>query len=551
MPPATPRPPPFWSFDSKSLAFDAGGKLKKIDVSGNPPKTVCDIRGLAMGGAWNKDDVIIFADYPGGLMRVSANGGSAAPVTTLDASRRETYHGFPSLLESRRVIYLRHSDAPGKSGICVASLDARPEDQDPKQILTTTFAATYVPSSDTGMGQLLFVRGGTLIAQSFDAAQLELKGELVPLVEQVGFFLDRGFFSTSTNGILVYGTGSSGTASQLTWFDREGRVLGSVGEPGTYLTLALSPGGERAAVSRFDYSSSSPTLWLLDLLRGTMTRFTVGSSSTTLGTWSSDGSRIFFASNPGGTYDLYQKLASGLKDEELLLESSEDKRPTSCSPDGRFLLYRTSDPKTKKKKRDLWVLPLQGDRKPFPFVRTEFNNVEGQFSPNGSLVAYVSDESGRPEIYVRTFSLERATSSPQAGGKWLISTGGGSQPRWRGDGNELYYLAPDGKLMAVEIEPEPVFRAGMPKALFQTPPQVALSVAAHSWNLTPDGKRFLFISYGARHGVHRRAELALPSEEMTPGTKLARIKSLQIFLVISERAKEALCEGFLHLCWLR
>jgi serine/threonine protein kinase len=485
------RPPFFWSFDSRYIALDTGGKLKKIDVSGGPAQTVCDVRGLTMGGAWNRDGLIVFGEYPGGLMRVSASGGSAAPVTTVDASRQETFHGFPSFLpDGRHFTYLRYSDTPGNTGIFIGSLDVKAEKQNLKQIVATTFGAVYVGSPDADRGQLLFFRDGTLLAQPFDADQLEVRGEPVSLAEQLGFFLSFGFFSASVNGVLVCRTGGSGAASQLTWFDLDGKVLGSVGEPGTYIAVALSPDGERAVVSRFDYSSGKPALWLLDLSRGTITRFTSGVSSASLGTWSPDGSRIFFASNRNGVYDLYQKLASGVKEEELLLQTGDDKRPTSCSPDGRFLLYRTLDPKTRK--RELWLLPLEGDRKPFPFLRTEFKNVEGQFSPDGRLVAYVSDESGHRETYVRTFSPDDAAVGSHTGGKWQISTGGGNQPRWRRDGKELYYLAPDGKLMAVEIEMDPVFRLGMPKALFRTPPQSALSVAANSWNPSPDGKRFLF-----------------------------------------------------------
>src|SRR5208282_1505365 len=220
------------------------------------------------------------------------------------------------------------------------------------------------------------------------------------------------------------------------------------------------------AVGRFD---RNPALWLVDFSRGTSTRFTFGPSSGRRAIWSPDGHRIIFASNRSGVFDLYQKQASGVKDEELLLKSSEDKYPTSLSRDGHFLLYQASDPKTTK--TDLWVLPLEGEKKPLPFLRTEFSNYDGQFSPDGRWIAYVSDESGRNEIYVRTFSPDSAAAASDTGGKWLISTGGGSGVRWRGDGKELYYLAPDRKVMAVEIAANLVFRAGVPKALFQTPPR--------------------------------------------------------------------------------
>lgn len=480
----------FWSPDSRYIAFDAGGKLKKINVSGGVAETLCDSPDYAIGGSWSRDGVIIFGNFNAGLMRVSANGGSASPLTTLDPSRSETKHVFPSILpDGRHFIYLRVSDKPENNGVYVGSLDARPDEQAAKRLLATDWGPAYVPSSDSNTGQLLFMRDGTLLAQVFDASRLELVGEPVPVAEQVGFWRTFGFFSASTNGVLVYRTGGAGD-SQLTWFDREGKVLGTAGEAAGQhiIALSLSPDGTRAAVSRIDPQNAKTALWLLDLSRGTATRFAFGPWSERHGIWSPDASRIIFASNPSGVDDLYQKLASGVKDEEPLLKSGKDKIPTSWSRDGRFLLYRTSDPKTTMD--GLWVLPLEGGKKPFPFLHTEFNNHEGQFSPDGRWVAYASDESGRDEIYVRTFSPDPMASGPDSAGKWLISTEGGNGPHWRGDGKELYYRAPDGKLMAVEIATNPVFRAGVPKALFQTP-QTAFS-SAYSWDVTSDGKRFLF-----------------------------------------------------------
>jgi Tol biopolymer transport system component len=221
------------------------------------------------------------------------------------------------------------------------------------------------------------------------------------------------------------------------------------------------------------------------LSRGTSTRFTFDPSISTYAIWSPDGKQIIFASNRGGTYNLYLKPTSGAKDEELLLKSSEDKYPDSWSRDGRFLMYDAKNPKTKY---DLWVLPLDGDKKPFPFLRTEFNEEDGQFSPDGHWVAYRSDESGHNEIYVRGFSPDSA--DPSAGGKWLISNSGGSDLRWGWDGKELYYIAPDGKLTVAEVTTKPVFQAGAPKALFQVPRRVTTLI--EHWDFTSDGKRFLF-----------------------------------------------------------
>jgi Tol biopolymer transport system component len=478
-------PPFFWSPDSRYIAFDAGGKLKKIDVSGGGAETLCDLSGYAVGGAWNRDGVIIFGTGNGGLMRISASGEPATPLTTLDSSRGEIRHDFPSFLpDGRHFIYQRISGKPENSGVYIGSLDSKPEEQDSKRLLATDQGPAYVPSSDTSSGQVLFIRDGRLMAQPFDTRRVELSGEPVPVAQQVGSFLDGGFFSASASGVLVYRTAGGGD-SQITWLDRQGKVLGTIGEPGTYATLAISPDGTRAIVSRSDVNAND-ALWLLDLSRGASTRFTFGSSIALLGTWSPDGSRIIFGSNRGGGDDLYQKASSGVKDEELLLNSSEAKYPTSWSRGGRFLLYTSI-----KAKSDLWVLPLEGDKKPFPFLRSEFNNEDGQFSPDGRSVAYISDESGRNEVYVRAFLPDPTAAASDTGGVSLISTGGGSQPRWRGDGKELYYRAPDGKLMAVEIATNPVFRTGVPKALFQMPPSV-LSTIYHSWDLAPDGKRFLF-----------------------------------------------------------
>ena len=475
-------PPFFWSPDSRYVAFDAGGKLKKIDVSVCLPQTVCDTAGLVVGGSWNRDGVIIFGSSTAGLMRVPSNGGSASPLTTLNSSRGEVRHVLPSFLpDGRHFIYVRSSNKPENYGIYIGSLDAAPEEQDSKPLLGTKFGAAYVPSPGAGPGQLLFVRDGKLFAQPFDARRLELSGEPISVAEQVATFLDGALFSASANGILVYrGGGSHG--GQLTWFDRRGKRLGTVGVPGAYLTVALSLDGTRAAVSRLD---ANPALWLVDLSRGTAARFTFGSSAALLGTWSPDSTRIIFAS--GSTMDLYQKSASGVRDAELLLETNEPKWPMNCSQDGRFLLYTTMNPKTTK--RDLWLLPLEGEKTPFPLLSTEFNHRNGQLSPDGRWLAYTSDESGRDEVYVRTFSPESSGAASDEG-KWLLSTHGGSEPQWRGDGKELYYLAPDRNVMAVECVTTPVFVAGPPKALFAAPQSTA--TFPYGWDVTPDGKRFLF-----------------------------------------------------------
>jgi Tol biopolymer transport system component len=344
----------------------------------------------------------------------------------------------------------------------------------------------YAPSADPSTGYLLFVRGGTLMAQPFDNRRLELKGQAAPVAEHVSPDMAGAIFvnfSASGNDVLMFNRRAS-SGQQITWFDREGKVLGTAGEPGLYGTPALSPDGKQVAVGKNSGGADSVNIRLLDLSRGgASTRFTFGSLVDANPVWSPDGSRIIFSSNRDGPYNLYQKPANGVKDEEVFLKSSEDKTATSWSRDGRFLLYTAVHPKTKN---DLWVLPLEGGRKPVPFLITEFNERQARFSPDGRWVAHTSDESGQDEVYVRSFSMNSAGTAVEAGAKWPISNGLGTDPRWRGDGGELYYRSRGGKLMAVEIATMPAFRAGNPRSLGLLP--------SARWDSDANGKRFLSLA---------------------------------------------------------
>jgi len=385
---STVAPPPFWSPDSRFIAFDAGGKLKKQDVSGGPAQTLCDLPGITVGGSWNRQGDIILGNPSGGLLRVSEAGGTASPVTALDPSHKESGHLLPSFLpDGRHFVYLRISaTSPETSGSYIGTLNAKPDEQSSQPLMPYAVGLTYAPSGDSGPGRLLFVREGTLLAQPFDARKLALTGDPVPVAQQVGSYRDTGFFSTSSNGLLVYRT--TDRDFQVTWFDRQGTVLGRASEPGRFRGVALSPDGTRAVASRTNaQDAATADLWMLDLSAGSRgTRFTSSPGIAEFPVWSPDGRVVTFTLRG----HLYQKLASGAKDEEVLqLERGNLKHPTSWSPDGRVLLIAAADPISRW---DLWVLPLRGDPKPVPFARTRFDEEQGRFARDGRWVAYVSNE---------------------------------------------------------------------------------------------------------------------------------------------------------------
>lgn len=430
-------------------------------------------------------------------MRVSATGGAASPITELNSARQERQHAFPKFLsDGRHFFYFCNSRILENRGVYIGSLDRRPEEQHLEPVVRSFFSPVYVPSQNSELGHLLFLREGTLMSQRFDERRLEKIGEPMSVADQVGSFGVFGFFSASTNGILVYRSARSGQMNRATWFDRQGKIIGAQGEGAGY-GLAFSPDGGQAAVGLFNPSESfsGSDIWLFNFRRDTRERFTLGQVSNYAPVWSHDGNEIIFTSTrDGGVANLYHKSASGTKEEKLLLKSSENKFPTSCSSDGRFLLYTIEDPKTKG---DLWILPLEDDPKPFQFLCTEFSETDAQFSPDMRWVAYVSDESGSNEVYVRAFSKNSGRVLLEAEGRWMISKGGGTAPRWRGDGKELYYRAGNGTIMAVEITATTVFKAETPKALFQAPHDIKMMPTAlplDFWDVTADGSRFLLVT---------------------------------------------------------
>jgi len=442
--------------------------------------------GVAVGGSWNREGDIIFGNTAGGLLHVRDTGGVASQVTVLDPSRKEEFHLLPTFLpDGRHFVYLRISPgAPDASGVHVGTLDAKSDEQSAQRLLPYEVGLAYAAAQDSGPGHLLFLREGTVMAQPFDEKRLTLAGNPEAVAERVGSFRESAFFSVSANGVLVFR--EANIDFQVALFDRQGTLSGRAGEPGGFRGAALSPDESRAVVSRTNpQDAAKADLWLLDLSRGSgVTRFTLGDGKAEFPVWSRDGKWIAFTFNNNV---LNQKLASGEGGEKELLRtiSAGGVWATSWSPDGRFLLYVRNE--TVNNVSDLWVLPLDG-RKPVPFLQTRFTEDQAQFSPDGRWVAYVSDLSGTAEVYVRAFTSDFSGGSASAGGAVLASRGGGTSPRWRGDGKELIYLAPDAKVMSVEITPGQELRAATPTPLFQTPPGTIVG------DMTADGKRFLLVT---------------------------------------------------------
>jgi serine/threonine protein kinase len=466
--------PPFWSPDSRSLGFAVGGELRKLDLAGGAPQTLSKlpsgVGSSTFGGTWNRDGVILFSGLAG-IYRVAATGGE--PSLALHSDPPGLYQ-YPVLLPDGRHFLVRRSSTQGTPEIHLATLD-RPETT---RLLAADSQARYAN------GHLLFARAGALHAAPFDADSLKLTGEPFVAANKVRITSSpsRGHFSLSDNGSLVYDPNAVGDNQQLTWLDRAGKPLGTVGSPGEYEYPRLSPDGKRVAVARRDPQTRTMDIYVIDLARGAISRLTFDPSDDRYPVWSPDGSRIAWGANRDGAWQIYQKLASGVGPEELLRKEDVAISPDSWSTDGRFLLYDRLDPKTRL---DLWVLPLTGDRQPSLFWQTPFAETSGRFSPDGRWIAYSSADQGRFEVYVQTF--------PASGGKWLISTNGGSQSWWRSDGKELYYLSADGKLIAVEVKPRGSFEAGAPRALFDLAPVRAFG-GGSSYAVTAAGDRFLFVT---------------------------------------------------------
>jgi eukaryotic-like serine/threonine-protein kinase len=471
---------PFWSPDSRSIAFMGAGKLKKIDLGDGTVQNICDlmldVRGG--GGDWNRDDTILFFNGGSGILQVPASGGAEPkPVPGFENPNAETLHRWMKFLPDGRHFLYSSSPPRGTSEIFVGSLDGG----EPKKLLSAQSNAIYAESPDGG-GYLLFARDDALLAQPFDAGSLTISGEPVRIADQIRVNQNaRAYLTASGNGTLIYDPNPIGENRVLTWFDRTGKQTGTLGTPGAFQRVRLSPDQKRAAVSRRNLNDAF-NIDVIDIARGAASRLTSSGTNDVIDlVWSPDGSRIAWSVRQSSAVEIRQKLASGTGQEELLLRSDSPVGPTDWSPDGKYILYQGIDLKTRQ---DIWLLPLEGGRQPSLFFQSPAGDQRASFSPDGRFIAYESSESGRPEVYVQTF--------PPSAGKWLISTNGGLNVRWRRDGRELFYTTPDGKLMSVEVLPGAAFEPGVPKQLFEL--NAARTTPGADYDVSAEGQRFLLIS---------------------------------------------------------
>ena len=466
----------FWSADSREIAFTSQGKLNRIDAAGGPVQLICDLPGVFMGGAWNRAGEIVFTVIDGRMFRVPATGGVPAEIARSEEAHTAGYtFNWPSFLPDGRHILVTawHAD-PAKRQIQVRTLD----DATAVTILNVGSNAFYAPP-----GYLLYQRDGTLMAQAFDVNRLVTSGEAVRISDvPISRTTGRGAFSVSDNGVLAYRAGaSSDPISTLTWYDRQGRVLGTVGDPGPHNQIRLSPDGTRVILALVDLKLSTYVLSVLDLGSGVASRMTPSGESANDAAWSPDSETVAFESRPKGRRDFYSQTV-GSRSPTLMFESADDpKWLDDWSADGRYLLFHVPGP------GKLFALPTFGDRQPLPLMTATAAIDGAHFSSDGKWVVYQSQESGTFEVWVASF--------PAFDHRRQISTHGGGQAWWRSDGKEVFYLRPDGKLMSVTVASEApsgalVFRP--PVELFQSP-LAPPNLTIDQYTVARDGQRFLFI----------------------------------------------------------
>jgi eukaryotic-like serine/threonine-protein kinase len=467
---------PFWSPDSRSLGFFAGGKLKTVQVEGGNPSEVCDAPA-GRGGAWNAEGTILFTpDFQSPLMQVSVSGGTPKPVTVIDTSKHDS-HRWPFFLpDGRHFLYLAVIHGNGhdpNDGVYFASLDGKESRLVMRGFTNVAFSA----------GRLLFMRDGALVAQPFSPTTGALQGEAERLADDV--LMDgtvwRAQFDASSSGFLAYASGGV-TPWQPMWFDRAGKPMGAAGEQvSNLLSLRLSPDGTRLATESGENNSD---IWIYDRKRQVNTRLTFGPGASSSPVWSPDGQWVAYV-GVRGKNNLYRKSASGTGQEELLMEGdAKNRSPLDWSRDGKFLLFGVGDLSSTGQ---IWALPLAGDRKPFPVMPDTTSAISARFTPDGHWVAYSSAESGRQEVYVMPFG--------HGSGKWQISSAGGVQPVWRRDGKELFFWSGGNTLMSVPVTlMAGTVEIGAARQLFRFSNPVGIIGVISPYDAAPDGQRFALIT---------------------------------------------------------
>jgi Tol biopolymer transport system component len=474
----------WWSPDSRFIGFYADGKIKKVDSAGGTPQVICNVTAVSVGGAWGQGGTVVVGHVGGGLLRCPAAGGAAAPVTTTESSDPTEVHLLPSFLpDSRRLLYLRVSrNNPARTGVYLADLERASDQQSHERLLATNFGAEFVASAD-GTGRVLFMRDTALWAAPFDVRQGAVTGEPVQIAAPVGSFRDGGLFHASTRA-LAYRQGVADY--QLTWFDRQGKPIGVVGEPGQYAGVALSPDDKRAAVVRDNrLNRTDSDVWLIDLQRDLTTRLTTDPLPESVPAWLDDQTVMYVTGQSVG--NVWSHPVSGAA--RNVLSSRNASQPIrintilttlSATTNAEFVLFAAEG--LTETRTDTWILPVRGGGPAVPLLQQRFDESQASMSPDGRWIAYVSNESGANEVFVRPATTDPSSGLPRLGPASLVSKGGGLAPRWRRDSRELFFLTAAGGVMAAEVTPKGTLASAQ---LFEA------TGAANHWGVSADGQRFL------------------------------------------------------------
>jgi eukaryotic-like serine/threonine-protein kinase len=465
---------PFWSPDSKQLAFFESNQLKKVSIAGGLAQLICEAKN-GSDGSWGNSGIIVFdGNTSDSVRQVPASGGVPTAASKIDHAARETMNAWPCFLPD------------GEHFLYLAFVDSSAEDRVLKVgSVRTLESATLTKVNSLAQyanGHIIYLRNNLLVAHPFDAKSLKLTGEPVPLSSQVSAISERGLFSASEDGLLVYQRGQSVGMREMVWVGRHGDSIARLGGPARYLDFSVSPDGSRVAYGLSSDQADEVDVWVRDLKRDVASRLTFGPAANVWPVWSADGAKVIFTSNrTGGRFAVYQRNANGTGTDELVYKlDSLDASVVDVSRDGGSMILAVS-----KNAEDLWMYTTRAG-KAEPLLAQPYNEQRGTFSPDGRFMAYQSDESGRPEIYIRELS--------PTGGKWQVSTARGRCPRWRADGKELFYFTPEFDFMAVPISSDRGLEIGTPVKMFNR--RVLMTGAQTLFPYAPsiDGQRFLLVT---------------------------------------------------------